>query len=351
VGASVPGRAEPTLGGTWVRLLLDALGQVGFDAAAHCERRGWDPAGLDDGRRRLPWSEVVALWREALRDRRDPALGVHAASRLPFGVRGPFGYLIMSSPTLRDALLSMIRYEALHFDGRALALDERGDHAAIVLSLPADPPPLLHQVEYACVLLHRTCAWAAGPAFHLREVRFRHASPAGPALHERVFGCPVHFRHGENALLLERRMLALPSLYANPAVLATAQALADRQIAEQAGAPWVRRVKRALEARPTASVAQVAHQLAVSPRSLQRRLAGEGARFEHLLDGVRRERALALVGRGDLRLAAVAREAGFTDPRAFARAFRRWTGLRPSAYRARSGTHAGRPAGSEEPAP
>jgi AraC-like DNA-binding protein len=85
-------------------------------------------------------------------------------------------------------------------------------------------------------------------------------------------------------------------------------------------------------------VGSVARSLGLSPRSLQRRLADEGTRYNDLVDEVRRQFAELYLARPRLAVSEVAYLVGFTDPSAFFKAFRRWTGLTPSDYRASLGT-------------
>ena len=331
--------AEPTVGAVWVRLLLDSLSAVGFDARAYCERKQWDLDRLHDPQTRLPWTETVAVWQAAVHGNADPHLGLHAATTLPFRAESPFGYLVASSAVLLDGLRMMIRYQDLHFDGQALSLEDRGDQVALRVSLPQGYPSMFHQIEYICALLKRTCAWVVGPGFHLLGVRFRHAGPTHPVEHERIFECSVAFRQPENALLLERGMATRRSLYANPEVLHAVQAVAERRLGELRRPAWVVRVRKALEDRPapTSRMETIARLLDVSPRTLQRRLAAEDSSFAKVLDESRRDRALVLIHRMDLPLRAIASELGFADSRVFARAFQRWAGSSPSAYRASVG--------------
>ena len=327
--------AEYTVGAVWVQLLTDALSAVGFDTKAYCQRMGWNLDRLRDTHTRLPWKDIIALWGAAARSSGDPHLGLHAAASLPFRVQSPFGYLMASSPTLREGLALMIRYQDLHFDGQALSLDDRGDHFALGVSLPEGVPKTPHQVEYICALLKRTCAFVVGPAFRLVKVRFRHGGPASGAEYERIFECPVEFRQSEDALILPRETISLPSLYANSEVLEAVQPVAERLLAELGRTAWTVRVRMALQ--PDLSVAghvdEVAAKLGVSRRSLQRRLAAEHSSFARVLDQTRQDKSLDLIQRRRITVAAIASQVGFADARAFARAFQRWTGLSPSAFR------------------
>src|SRR5262249_28999898 len=148
--------------------------------------------------------------------------------------------------------------------------------------------------------------------------------------------CPVEFGRAENAILLDRRMLALRSLYANAEVLATVRAVADRRLSAQQCRPWAERIRLALDGDLRASIDDVAQRLGLGGRTLQRKLAAEGERFDRLLDEARRRQALDLVLRGSGALGDLAALLGFADGRSFGRAFRRWTRVTPSEYRQRT---------------
>jgi AraC-like DNA-binding protein len=82
---------------------------------------------------------------------------------------------------------------------------------------------------------------------------------------------------------------------------------------------------------PTLSA--VARQLAMAPRTLQRRLAAEGTTFERLTDDVRRRTAERLLRDASLAVGEIGYLLGFSEPSAFQRAFRRWHRLSPLAFR------------------
>jgi len=337
---------EPTVRSGWARRIVDALTVTGFDVAAHIRRRGWDPALLQEDQARVPWRDIVDLWAAAARGTGDPHLGLHAAESPPFRVESPFGYLIASSPTLREGFQLMIRYQGLHSDEHVLSLDERGDHVAVVVRLPEIPPATSHQNEHVCAILRRLGAWIVGPSFRLLGARFRHAGPSSAGEHERVFGCPVQFNQPETAVLLSHEMLSKASLFANPAVQGAVRPVADSLLAERRTRVWALRVKATLQAQLEAPcrIEVVAEQLGLSRRTLQRKLAAEYSTFEKVLDECRRDRALELIRRQEIALSAVASAIGFSNSQAFARAFQRWTGRSPAAHRATSS-----PPGGDQP--
>lgn len=89
------------------------------------------------------------------------------------------------------------------------------------------------------------------------------------------------------------------------------------------------------------SIGQVAAQIGVSARTLQRRLAAEQVSFQELLDGYRQEQAMELLREGRLSMGEVAYRLGYAEQSAFTRAFRRWTGLAPRAWAVGEGRRGG----------
>lgn len=90
------------------------------------------------------------------------------------------------------------------------------------------------------------------------------------------------------------------------------------------------------------SVERIAGPMNISPRHLRRKLSQEGTSYEHLVDEVRRETAMRMIGEGQLSLTSIAYELGFLDPSSFTRAFRRWTGMSPTSFRQQVSTGTGR---------
>jgi AraC-like DNA-binding protein len=78
----------------------------------------------------------------------------------------------------------------------------------------------------------------------------------------------------------------------------------------------------------------VAAHMHISPQTLRRHLREEGTSFQELKDQLRRDIAIYHLGRADLSLQQIAEQLGFSEPSAFHRAFKKWTGLTPGAYRA-----------------
>src|SRR5262249_12271652 len=155
----------------------------------------------------------------------------------------------------------------------------------------------------------------------------------------RVLGTEhIEFEAGANGLGFDATILDLPFKTADPALFDVLQRHAQQVTparAENALLDEVRQILRGQLPRGVPELAQVARALGTSARTLQRRLADEKITFAEVVDGLRRELAHAYLREPDRALGEIAFLLGYTEVRAFLRAFKRWTGTTPSSYRKR----------------
>jgi AraC-like DNA-binding protein len=177
-----------------------------------------------------------------------------------------------------------------------------------------------------------------GTGRHLVPRRVELERPkADTAAHEAFFGCPVRFGAKANRLVLDCADLAIPFVSYNRELLdmlapALERALAEHQESHSLAArvKWLMK-KRLATRRP--DMAAIAKELAMSDRTLQRRLAEENTRFQDVLAAARRELAHDYLVDGQLDMADVAFLLGFDDQNSFFRAFRQWEGETPARWR------------------
>ena len=155
--------------------------------------------------------------------------------------------------------------------------------------------------------------------------RFRHLVRGG-----------MRFGQPQNQLVFPAGDLALPLVMADAAALRLARDQCQRDLDELGGGA-ASRVRSLMNGRPRAggflTLDETARALGLSTRTLKRRLADEGTDFTTLLDEQRRHRALMLLRSADVSVESVAEQVGYSDVANFTRAFRRWSGTTPTAYR------------------
>jgi AraC-like DNA-binding protein len=207
----------------------------------------------------------------------------------------------------------------------------RGDPAAV--------PVAAVFVDIAMAVLLDMCRMNAGAALRPIAASLRRLKPEESEVYERFFGCPVRFHAEENAIVLSVQDTDRPLPSANKQLAA----VFDRMLAEQLG----RLDTSDVVSRCRAEVLQhlesgemteedMAKRLHMSRRTLQRRLAEAETNYLRLVDDTRKDLALRYIEDAARSITDIAFTLGFSQQSAFTRAFKRWTGLNPTEYRAGS---------------
>jgi AraC-like DNA-binding protein len=312
--------------------VLRALEEVGLDVDE------WVPALVDGVRDPfVGGSDVDESLNRAADRLGDAALGITLARRIPIGALGLLDYGLCTSASLRDALGTVARHYGIATQRVRLTLVETDGRA--VLSFERDPAieHSRHWIEFSFAIFAERMRSTLGHPVVFDEVAFVHAAPEPPAGHEEFFGARVLFSQTGDRLGFPAELLDMPLRTASRSL---AGLLADRfrEIEPAAEDPFLARARRVvveLLDQGDVGLAAAAVGLRVSARTLQRRLASLGTSHRGLLDEVRRERSLHLLGEKQLSVAEVAARLGFSETSAFFRAFRRWTGTSPQSFRHR----------------
>lgn len=169
------------------------------------------------------------------------------------------------------------------------------------------------------------------------EVHLPYPTPDETSVYERTFGAPVIFGERDASLTLRNEDLDRPVVQADPGLISYLDRFADevqKGLANRGSA--TEQVRRTIWTELSSghpSLARIARRMGTSTRSLQRRLSEENTTFAELLDELRRTMALRLLDDPNLAIYEIAFLLGYSEPSTFFRAFRRWQGTSPQAYR------------------
>lgn len=336
------GDARGTVLAALVRGNLEAAGAFGLDVGALSRAAGLLPEALTDADGRIPFERYLALWEAIDADPRALAFGLWLGGAVSLSALGVVGYVMQHAPDVRSALACLERFNGLLGDGIGPTLSERDGQ--LVLHR-VEPPRIarLRSLSIAAPLgtakLLREMAGLGSSAVVALEVDFQH--PAVPAetlaAMERNFACPIRFNANEMRLVLPASLLERPLVSTDAGLFVYlerhAETLQARLAASGSLAGRVRELLAARLRQGEPDQGAVARALALSERTLQRRLADEGVTFAGLLDEVRADLGRMYLADHNLAIFEVAFLLGYSEPSPFNRAFRRWTGQSPSEFR------------------
>jgi AraC-like DNA-binding protein len=210
--------------------------------------------------------------------------------------------------------------------------------------LPNGPGPPRHAVEFAFARFVHMARRSTGVDVRPTLVRLAFPRPANTGPHEALFGCPLLFDHARNELELDAATLDLPQRAADPWLRTLVEKQGQALLARLGQPPgFAAEVTAALTIevqKGRGDLASVGRALALSKRTLQRRLDQEGVSFRALTDEVRCGLATQYLVGGRTGLSEIALLLGFSEQAAFQRAFLRWTGVTPGQYRRGERAHA-----------
>jgi AraC-like DNA-binding protein len=331
-----------TVATTSSRALLAGCAQLGLDRDTLLEAAGLSSSEVDDPDGRLPLDCVGRLWQAAFDSSGDAALGLQIARAVPFGAYRVIDFLAASAPTVGDGLVRVARYFPIITSALMWEIDDARETITLRLlpNVAAGAPPVLPRpyLEFALTVTILHCRHATGVTWPVQEVTFPFEAPVSPSLHEDTFGCRVRFRHANAGFTVTRDTWQMPNGAASRDLLRTleehaARLMASINAANVTSSQVAKLILEELEGGDP-SLPTVARRLAMSPRTLQRRLDDEGTTFAKVLDQTRRHVAEAYVADRGLALTEVAYLLGFSEPSAFTRACQRWFGQSPKQCRA-----------------
>lgn len=274
------------------------------------------------------------FWRAAERISGDADIGLHIGALMPPFRGQVLEYLFLSSPTFGEGLRRAQRYNRLLTDALHLELRVEGDRAMFAgLS-----HPVRHYLECAVSVFLNLLRHVTEGEFRAQEVWLPQEQGASAAEYERIYGCPVRLGMPEGAICFDAALLERPSPAAEPQLLAMHEAVAEQRLADLERRDLVSRIERELGGLMEAgevSLEAVAHKLGRNPRTLRADLTQIGTNFNEVVARYRERLARRLLARTQEPIDQIVYLTGFSEPSAFARAFKRWTGETPTDYRRR----------------
>lgn len=328
---------EATTLNTWGIAVARTLDARGLKSADLFTQAGLDPAILRDPNGRYPVSRMAKLWRLAVEATGDACLALHAAVYVQPATFHSLGLAVLASQNLEDALQRAARFSRIVSNAVNVEIRRTPTGVKEIVSFLDGVPTVNEGIDLFMASTVKMGRMLLGVEHLPLEIRLRRdGSPAMQAEFAAFFKCPVHFRAQENSLLIPQALMQRPLPMAKPelarqndrVVMDYLRSFDGERVSEKVRAELISRLPAGEPAR-----ADVAAALFMSEKTLQRRLKDEGGSYLGVLDETRRELAQQYLRERKVSVCEVTFRLGFSDQSSFTRAFRRWTGMAPGAFR------------------
>jgi AraC-like DNA-binding protein len=328
---------EDTVPGVHALHLVEFAARWGVTAADLLAGFRFTEASLADPATRVPIPVFERLIERARLRTGEPGLGFHLGLSMRISAYGHLGFAAMTAMTLGNALEVAARFGPTRSTAIALELETEGDRALVVVQENARFGSARDVIILALVV----GIWQIGNALTGQSLRggldLAFPEPDYFARFANLAPGPVRFDQPRHQLVFDKSILDLPLVLSDPAAQRLAREQCERELeaigpraAVVAGVrPHLPREDGGFQALP-----RIAKSMHMSVRTLKRKLEADGTSYSELLEEQRRGKAMLLLRRDDLAIEEIADRLGYSDAANFTRAFKRWTGTTPKAFRA-----------------
>ncbi|WP_148862290.1 AraC family transcriptional regulator [Marinobacter fonticola] len=329
--------ANLTVSGHFVRAALCGAERQQLETPALLRRAGISPELLRAPGARVNSAQFSRLMQVIWQEMQDEFMGMGPRRCKP-GTFATMCSLLIGCSTLESVLLRAYQFSNLFENPVCMRHERRGEQIALVLEV--DGPthdPLLFFRESILVIWHRLCSWLIGQAITLEQACFDYPYPLHGDEYRHIFHCPLTFEADRTELIFSARFLSAPVIRDRPEMkrfLKTSPA--DLLARPDEGNSYTGKIRGLIGrdfSRPVPDFEWIASKLHVSPQTLRRRLKQENTSFQEIKDLLRRDLAIYHLGKEDRAINDIALLVGFTEPSTFHRAFKKWTGMTPGAWR------------------
>lgn len=321
-----------------IRTILALLTNAGVDVDGFLQDVSIDSSKVTRSNERINLAVYDRIQEKAMEVLDDPALGLHMGERTSPSALGLLGHLLISAPTILDAFRLFFRYHRIVSDSEPSELSFDGDYATLTYDFPRSTPICNRiRAEFGLVQVGNLGRSMLGIELDAVEVRFEHPPTDYLDEYERIFRSPILFNRPKTQIVFPVEILQRQLLHADAIMHALLMEEADKQLEQLRGSKTIAdEVEQFLlhsmeDRKPT--INRVAEHFGINERTLRRKLESQETSFSELMGKVQCKYAKNLLKDSEVPVESIAERLQFSEPSAFYRAFKRWTGLTPSEYR------------------
>mgnify|MGYP001821968756 CR=1 FL=1 len=312
------------------------LSDLGQDPAPVFREAGFDVRRFSDPDSKVPFIPASRLLARCVAATDCDQLGLLLGKHAEPSSLGVAGFMLRSAPDVRTALEGLVQHLALHDQGGDIVLKTRGDRTIFGYAIHLPGVQATDQIyDLSVTITVKIMRSLCGADWHPDEILLSRRAPSDLAPYRAFFQAPLRFESSHNAIVFSRNWLFLPVPGADPLLHRHLEREAETLHArQQAGlVNELRRVIANSLGTQHSTVTEIASQLHLHERTLNRRLREHGTSFRQELEHVRYDVACRLLAKSDMPLSAIAARLDYLDASAFIRAFKRWSGHPPALWR------------------
>jgi len=317
--------------------LLEQVDETRLEQEELLRRAGLRLEDVADPDKRIPQDKLETLWQLVIESVPDPSIGIRFGQAMTAKAWGLVGYSMANSRRLLDALQRLVRYSRIVSEAVYCELDVDVERCAVTIAGPPELDVLERPADARLAAVLNLVRDLTRATVVPLEVHFPYARPADISAHQAYFKCPLVFGQPRALLVLQpsdpaRRVSSADEVLGGYLVQLAEDTL-ESLGSEGSFSDRVRRAAWVNLSEGTPTLRDTARTLGVSARTLQRRLSNEHTTFAQLVDSLRHDMAHRLLQDRSHAIYEVAFLLGYSDTSTFHRAFRRWHGMTPSAFR------------------
>lgn len=313
---------------------------LGLDTEAILNQMGISKASLENPFASLPDKAFAQMWMLAFKQMPDPTLPTRAGMAIPFNEFGILDHLVYSAESIGEGLHILNIFLHLVATEMSISFSHGASDWVWIANDTVDNSRHISEQWTLAIIYQRFSDHL--PGFNIEEVHLSQAAVVPPSCFETYWNVPVKLGQRYTGFRLSPGVWNLPNQLANPHLKETLHTVASQiEIKQFEDAPLVYAIRTRFPealARGEFSAEEIAEELGLSKRSLQRKLAEENITFKELLDLYRQEQAMMMLANGEHDMGRIAYDLGYNEQSSFNRAFKRWTGQSPTRWLAEHGS-------------
>lgn len=291
------------------------------------------PEHDNDLHKQIPVNKAFTLWQIINQSVKDKCWPLRVAELWHPSYTSALGYAWQSSKNLKTAFELMERY--IHIVGSHLMIkvEETESDLIVTVIFKATSQPLPQQLESVLLILVKMCRLNNGDTFHPKVIHFSHGIQGCKKRYQDFFHCEIHEQKKQNQIILSKEMAYQGSPGDNPELLDFQKKILDNLLKEAKPSELSTQVRNLIiERLPSGKVrdTEIASEVYMSTRTLQRKLKHEKITFRELLTDTRHQLANEYLKSGSHTITEIAFLLGYSEVSAFSRAYRQWTGHSPN---------------------